>query len=53
MLTFVFQDAQLVGLRHLWKFDEFFGSFVIEQHDGDRDGRSTGVIRTPAPGTPA
>jgi ABC-type uncharacterized transport system substrate-binding protein len=37
--TFVFEGRQLVGLRHHWTFDEFFGSFVIEQHDGDGDGR--------------
>jgi ABC-type uncharacterized transport system substrate-binding protein len=38
VVTFVFEDGQLVGLRHRWKFDEFFGSFVIEEHDVDRDG---------------
>jgi nickel/cobalt transporter (NicO) family protein len=27
VVTFVFEDGQLVGLRHHWKFDEFFGSF--------------------------
>jgi ABC-type uncharacterized transport system substrate-binding protein len=37
--TFVFEDRQLVGLRHRWTFDEFFGSFVIEEHDLDGDGR--------------
>jgi ABC-type uncharacterized transport system substrate-binding protein len=37
--TFVFEDRQLVGLRHRWTFDEFFGSFVIEEHDRDGDGR--------------
>jgi ABC-type uncharacterized transport system substrate-binding protein len=37
--TFVFEGRQLVGLRHHWTFDEFFGSFLIEEHDGDRDGR--------------
>jgi len=38
VVTFVFEDRQLVGLRHRWKFDEFFGSFVIEEHDLDDDG---------------
>jgi ABC-type uncharacterized transport system substrate-binding protein len=37
--TFVFEDRQLVGLRHRWTFDEFFGSFVIEEHDLDGDRR--------------
>ena len=37
--TFVFEGRQLVGLRHRWTFDEFFGSFVIEEHDLDGDGR--------------
>ena len=37
--TFVFEDRQLVGLRHQWIFDEFFGSFVIGEHDADGDGR--------------
>ena len=36
--TFVFEDRQLVALRHRWTFDEFFGSFVIEEHDLDGDG---------------
>jgi ABC-type uncharacterized transport system substrate-binding protein len=35
--TFVFEDRQLVGVRHRWTFDEFFGSFVIEEHDLDGD----------------
>jgi ABC-type uncharacterized transport system substrate-binding protein len=35
--TFVFEGRRLVGLRHHWTFDEFFGSFVIEQHDLDGD----------------
>jgi nickel/cobalt transporter (NicO) family protein len=38
VVTFVFEDGQLVGLRHHWKFDEFFGSFVIEEHDDNGDG---------------
>jgi ABC-type uncharacterized transport system substrate-binding protein len=37
--TFVFEDRQLVALRHRWTFDEFFASFVIEEHDLDGDGR--------------
>ena len=37
--TFVFEDRQLVGVRHRWTFDEFFGLFVIEEHDLDGDGR--------------
>lgn len=36
--TFVFEDRALVGLRHHWQFDEFFSSFVIEEHDHDGDG---------------
>jgi ABC-type uncharacterized transport system substrate-binding protein len=38
VVTFVFEDGHLVGLRHQWKFDEFFGSFVIEEHDADGNG---------------
>jgi ABC-type uncharacterized transport system substrate-binding protein len=38
VVTFVFSDRHLVGLRHRWKFDEFFGSFVIEENDVDGDG---------------
>lgn len=38
VVTFVFEDGQLVGLRHHWRFDEFFGSFVIEEHDVNGDG---------------
>lgn len=37
--TFLFEDRQLVALRHQWIFDEFFGAFVIEEHDADGDGR--------------
>jgi ABC-type uncharacterized transport system substrate-binding protein len=37
VVTFVFEDGRLVGLRHRWKFDEFFGSFVIEEHDVNGD----------------
>ena len=37
--TFVLEDRQLVALRHRWTFDEFFGSFVIEERDLDGDGR--------------
>ena len=36
--TFVFEDRMLVGMRQRWVFDEFFGSFVIEEHDADGDG---------------
>lgn len=36
--TFVFEERALIGLRHHWAFDEFFGSFVIEEHDHDGDG---------------
>ena len=39
--TFVFEGRQLVGLRHRWTFDEFFGSFVIEEHDRDGEAGST------------
>jgi ABC-type uncharacterized transport system substrate-binding protein len=37
--SFVFEDRRLVALHHRWTFDELFGSFVIEQHDADGDGR--------------
>jgi ABC-type uncharacterized transport system substrate-binding protein len=37
-VTFVFEDRMLVGLRQRWAFDEFFGSYVIEEHDANRDG---------------
>jgi ABC-type uncharacterized transport system substrate-binding protein len=37
--TFVFEQRRLVALHHRWAFDELFGSFVIEQHDLDGDGR--------------
>jgi ABC-type uncharacterized transport system substrate-binding protein len=36
--TFLFEDRQLIGLRHRWEFDEFFSSYVIEEHDADGDG---------------
>ncbi len=36
--TFLFEDGQVVGLRHRWTFDEFFGGFVIGEHDVDHDG---------------
>ncbi len=36
--TFLFEGPRLVGLRHHWVFDEFFSSFVIEEHDSDGDG---------------
>jgi ABC-type uncharacterized transport system substrate-binding protein len=36
--TFVFEDRQLVALRHRWQFDDFFSSFVIQEHDADGDG---------------
>jgi ABC-type uncharacterized transport system substrate-binding protein len=35
--TFVFEDGALVGLRQHWRFDEFFSSFVIEEHDANGD----------------
>jgi ABC-type uncharacterized transport system substrate-binding protein len=38
VLTFVFEDGHLIGVRQHWKFDEFFSSFVIEEHDVNRDG---------------
>jgi ABC-type uncharacterized transport system substrate-binding protein len=37
--TFLFKDRQLVGIHHRWQFDEIFSSFVIEQHDKNRDGK--------------
>jgi ABC-type uncharacterized transport system substrate-binding protein len=52
VVTFVFEDGRLVALRHQWKFDEFFGSFVIEEHDTDHDGAfdaaEVGAIRDSA-----
>jgi ABC-type uncharacterized transport system substrate-binding protein len=36
--TFVFEGRELVALRHRWQFDEFFSSFVIEEHDANGDG---------------
>lgn len=36
--TFVFEERHLVALRHRWRFDEFFSSFVIGEHDADGDG---------------
>ena len=41
--TFVFDDSRrVVEIRHLWRFDEFFGSFVREEFDQDRNGRFDG-----------
>jgi ABC-type uncharacterized transport system substrate-binding protein len=37
--TFLFKDRQLVAIHHRWQFDEIFSSFVIEQHDKNRDGK--------------
>ena len=37
-VTFVFEERMLIGLRQRWAFDEFFGSFVIEEHDANADG---------------
>ena len=36
--TFLFEGPRLIGLRHHWRFDELFSSYVIEQHDVDSDG---------------
>jgi ABC-type uncharacterized transport system substrate-binding protein len=36
--SFVFAGPELLGLRHRWQFDEFFSSYVIEEHDADGDG---------------
>jgi ABC-type uncharacterized transport system substrate-binding protein len=36
--TFLFADRMLVGMRHHWEFDEFFGSSVIQEHDANGDG---------------
>ena len=36
--TFLFEGPRLVGLRHHWRFDELFSSYVIEQYDTDSDG---------------
>jgi ABC-type uncharacterized transport system substrate-binding protein len=35
--TFAFEEGALVGLRQHWRFDEFFSSFVIEEHDANGD----------------
>jgi ABC-type uncharacterized transport system substrate-binding protein len=37
--TFLFKDRQLVAIHHRWQFDEIFSSFVMEQHDKNRDGK--------------
>jgi ABC-type uncharacterized transport system substrate-binding protein len=37
--TFLFKNRQLVGIQQHWQFDEIFSSFVIEQHDHDRNGK--------------
>ena len=43
------RGRQLVGLRHHWQFDEFFSSYVIEEHDADgtalRRGRARRACR--------
>lgn len=36
--TFLFEDRQLTGMRQRWRFDEFFSSYVIDEHDADGDG---------------
>jgi ABC-type uncharacterized transport system substrate-binding protein len=36
--TLLFEDRMLVGVRHHWEFDEMFGSYVIEEHDTNKDG---------------
>ena len=36
--TFLFEGARLIGLRHHWRFDELFSSYVIEEHDADGNG---------------
>ena len=36
--TFEFEDRQLTAIRHRWRFDEMFSSFVIGEHDADGDG---------------
>jgi ABC-type uncharacterized transport system substrate-binding protein len=36
--TFLFEDRQLTGIRHLWEFDEIFSSYVIDEQDVDRNG---------------
>jgi ABC-type uncharacterized transport system substrate-binding protein len=41
--SFVFEDRQLIGVRHRWQFDELFGSVVIDQHDADGNGRFEGA----------
>lgn len=41
--TFVFdQDRRLVELRHRWRFDEIFGSFVMSEFDENQNGRFDG-----------
>jgi ABC-type uncharacterized transport system substrate-binding protein len=37
--TFLFKDRQLVAIHHRWQFDEIFSSFVIQQHDKNRNGK--------------
>lgn len=41
--TFVFDDSRrVVEIRHLWRFDDFFGSFVQQEFDRDQNGRFDG-----------
>jgi ABC-type uncharacterized transport system substrate-binding protein len=37
--TLLFEDRMLVGVHHRWEFDEMFGSYVIEEHDANGDGK--------------
>jgi Protein of unknown function (DUF1007) len=37
--TLLFDDRMLVGVHHHWEFDEMFGSYVIEEHDANGDGK--------------
>jgi ABC-type uncharacterized transport system substrate-binding protein len=37
--TLLFEDRMLVGVHHHWEFDEMFGSYVIEEHDANRNGK--------------
>lgn len=41
--TFVFdEDRRVVELRHHWRFDEFFGSFMMGEFDQNQNGRFDG-----------
>jgi ABC-type uncharacterized transport system substrate-binding protein len=36
--TFVFEEREIVAIRHTWRFDDFFSALLIGDHDVDGDG---------------